>query len=120
MARSSSLCALAFCLLIFAAYSGCARKQAETQKARELAQAAPEIELSATAQDFIPPQGEYGTVTQCPVNEEQVMIGAKTPAAKYEGKSYYFCCPLCLSEFKKSPEKYAKKTAVKSQLPEKK
>ena len=33
------------------------------------------------------------------------------PASKeytfaYEGKTYYFCCPMCIDEFKKDPQKY--------------
>jgi len=27
----------------------------------------------------------------------------------YEGKTYYFCCPMCIGEFKKNPEKYISK-----------
>ncbi|MEM0015776.1 MAG: YHS domain-containing protein [Saccharolobus sp.] len=26
----------------------------------------------------------------------------------YKGKTYYFCSPMCMVEFKKRPEKYAK------------
>ncbi len=29
--------------------------------------------------------------------------------ADYKGKRIYFCCPGCISEFKKDPEKYLKK-----------
>ncbi|BCU68175.1 transcriptional regulator [Sulfolobales archaeon HS-7] len=27
----------------------------------------------------------------------------------YAGKEYVFCSPLCMAEFKKSPERYTKK-----------
>lgn len=27
----------------------------------------------------------------------------------HEGKTYYFCCPMCIGEFKKNPEKYISK-----------
>jgi len=27
----------------------------------------------------------------------------------YEGKTYYFCCPMCIEEFKNNPEKYIPK-----------
>ncbi len=42
----------------------------------------------------------------CPVTHE--------PASKgyyyaYEGKTYYFCCPMCIEEFKKDPQKYISK-----------
>ncbi|BFH73632.1 YHS domain-containing protein [Sulfurisphaera javensis] len=26
----------------------------------------------------------------------------------YKGKTYYFCSPMCMAEFKKRPEKYIK------------
>jgi YHS domain-containing protein len=29
--------------------------------------------------------------------------------ADYQGNRVYFCCPPCLKEFKKDPEKYVKK-----------
>jgi YHS domain-containing protein len=29
--------------------------------------------------------------------------------ADYQGNRVYFCCPPCLKEFKKNPEKYVKK-----------
>ncbi len=27
----------------------------------------------------------------------------------YEGKTYYFCCPMCIEEFKKDPQRYISK-----------
>jgi cytochrome c oxidase subunit 2 len=27
----------------------------------------------------------------------------------YQGKAYYFCCPMCIEKFKKDPEKYISK-----------
>jgi len=59
-------------------------------------------------EDFIPDTGNYGTVTQCPVMGEKVIVGKETKAVKYKGKIYYLCCPTCLGQFKQNPEKYAK------------
>jgi len=44
----------------------------------------------------------------CPVSGEK--IAEKTKATyEYQGKIYNFCCPMCIDEFKKDPEKYIKK-----------
>ncbi|MDP2941920.1 MAG: YHS domain-containing protein [Candidatus Omnitrophota bacterium] len=44
----------------------------------------------------------------CPVMGEK--INEKTKATyEYKGKIYNFCCPACIDEFKKNPEKYIKK-----------
>lgn len=42
----------------------------------------------------------------CPVSGEKV--GVMGPVEQYEhnGKTYNFCCPGCIPEFKKNPEKY--------------
>jgi len=47
----------------------------------------------------------------CPVLGNPVAGGGVGDAAvKYEwhGKIYNFCCPMCIEEFKKDPEKYSK------------
>lgn len=59
-------------------------------------------------EDFVPDTGNYGTVTQCPVMGEKVIVGKDTKAVKYKGKVYYLCCPTCMGQFKQNPEKYAK------------
>ncbi len=40
-----------------------------------------------------------------------VMGGAanKDNSYTHEGKTYYFCCPWCIDEFKKDPQKYISK-----------
>jgi len=49
----------------------------------------------------------------CPVSGEK--INEKTKATyEYNGKIYNFCCPMCIDEFKKDPEKYIEK--VKEEL----
>jgi len=60
------------------------------------------------AEGFIPDTGQYGTVTQCPVMGEKVVVGKDTKAVKYKGKVYYPCCPSCEAQFKQNPDKYAK------------
>jgi YHS domain-containing protein len=48
----------------------------------------------------------------CPVSGEK--INDKTKATyEYEGKIYNFCCPACIDEFKKDPDKYIKKVEEK-------
>ena len=51
----------------------------------------------------------------CPVSGDKVPLpGEKgdmgTEAVKYEynGKIYNLCCPMCIKDFKKNPEKYSK------------
>lgn len=39
----------------------------------------------------------------CPVMHNKA---SKEYSYTYEGKTYYFCCPMCIEEFKKDPEKY--------------
>ena len=42
----------------------------------------------------------------CPVMHDKA---SKKYSYTYEGKTYYFCCPACIAEFKKNPEKYISK-----------
>jgi len=44
----------------------------------------------------------------CPVSGEKIDEKLKA-TYEYEGKIYNFCCPACVEEFKKDPEKYIKK-----------
>ncbi len=44
----------------------------------------------------------------CPVTGEKVDEKTKT-TYEYQGKIYNFCCPACIDEFKKDPDKYIKK-----------
>jgi len=66
--------------------------------------------------------GDYAEAGHHIENEEQVeadedlgicpvMGGAasKEYSYSYEGKTYYFCCPMCIGKFKKNPEKYISK-----------
>lgn len=44
----------------------------------------------------------------CPVTGEKIDDSSKA-TYEYKGKIYNFCCPMCIGEFKKNPEKYIKK-----------
>ncbi len=44
----------------------------------------------------------------CPVLNEKIDERNKA-TYEYEGKIYNFCCPMCIDEFKKDPQKYIKK-----------
>ena len=50
----------------------------------------------------------------CPVSGDKVPVpgekGAMGEVVKYEynGKIYNLCCPMCIKDFKKNPEKYSK------------
>lgn len=44
----------------------------------------------------------------CPVTGEKIVEKMKA-TYEYQGKVYNFCCPVCIDEFKKNPEKYINK-----------
>ena len=44
----------------------------------------------------------------CPVTGEKIVEKDKA-TYEYEGKIYNFCCPMCIDEFKKDPQKYIQK-----------
>jgi YHS domain-containing protein len=53
--------------------------------------------------------------TICPVMGGNIN---KDVYADHQGKRVYFCCPACIPEFKKTPEKYLKKLEAEGvQLP---
>lgn len=54
----------------------------------------------------------------CPVSGEKIDEKIKT-TYEYEGKVYNFCCPMCVADFKKDPEKYIKKVKEELQNKEK-
>src|SRR3989338_4330388 len=47
----------------------------------------------------------------CPITGEAV---DKSAIYEYKGKVYGFCCPMCIEEFKKDPEKYVGKIEAES------
>jgi YHS domain-containing protein len=54
-----------------------------------------------------PNQAEIGTNVECPVLNSMFEVGKDTEVIDYKGKSYYFCCPHCVGDFKKDPDRYA-------------
>jgi YHS domain-containing protein len=55
----------------------------------------------------------------CPVLGEKINEKMKA-TYEYEGKIYNFCCPMCIDEFKKDPQKYIKKVNEELQAESKK
>lgn len=51
----------------------------------------------------------------CPVSGEKIDEKMKA-TYEYNGKIYNFCCPMCIAEFKKDPEKYIKKIEEEKQV----
>ena len=43
-----------------------------------------------------------------PVPGEKDTMGDKPVKYEYNGKIYNLCCPMCIKDFKKNPEKYSK------------
>ncbi len=50
----------------------------------------------------------------CPVMGTKIEKG-KQVKYEYKGKVYNFCCPMCIDEFKKDPEKYIQKVEEEKQ-----
>ena len=44
----------------------------------------------------------------CPVSGEKIVESMKA-TYEHDGKIYNFCCPMCIDDFKRNPEKYAAK-----------
>jgi YHS domain-containing protein len=53
-----------------------------------------------------PGEASIGDKTVCLVSKEEFTVSASSPRVEYKGKSYFFCCAGCDTEFKKNPEKY--------------
>ena len=52
---------------------------------------------------YLSPVAFAETGLMCPISGEKA--NNKITYA-YQGKTYSFCCPKCIKEFKKNPEKY--------------
>ncbi|MDP2939154.1 MAG: YHS domain-containing protein [Candidatus Omnitrophota bacterium] len=50
----------------------------------------------------------------CPVMGTKIKKGEEVKY-EYQGKIYNFCCPMCVDEFKKDPDKYIKKIEEEKQ-----
>ncbi len=42
-----------------------------------------------------------------PAPGEKMEMGDKPVKVEYKGKAYNLCCPMCIKDFKKNPEKYS-------------
>ncbi len=60
---------------------------------------------------------EIGAKAWCPVMDYNFDVKAGTPVIDYKGKSFYFCCEGCPSEFKKDPDKYLAQTEFRDRKP---
>ncbi|OGS02750.1 MAG: hypothetical protein A2204_06465 [Elusimicrobia bacterium RIFOXYA1_FULL_47_7] len=89
----------------FLAFAAC-KKQEMAMDESKLEASAPSVAPSGPVETYIPPQSQYGTVTQCPVTKDKVVVNKETAAVRYAGEAYYFCCPSCIDAFKSNPEKY--------------
>ncbi len=83
-------------------------KCGEQVNPEELIQKPVKIELSTTAEIVVrnANEKEIGKEVICPVMKTKFNVKPNTEVAEYKGNSYYFCCPKCLVEFKKLPDKY--------------
>ncbi len=48
----------------------------------------------------------------CPVMDNPIPDLDKAASTVHEGKTYYFCCPGCVDQFKADPEKYVAKVSL--------
>lgn len=62
--------------------------------------------LLLSALFLISPALTYEDAGICPVMREPA---SRDYAYSYRGKTYYFCCQMCVDKFKKEPEKYISK-----------
>jgi YHS domain-containing protein len=70
---------------------------------------APASLTPAVASAGDPPLIPIGTKMKCPVSGDPFTVDEKTQQLVYQGKRYAFCCSDCPPEFRKHPEKFAKK-----------
>jgi len=52
------------------------------------------------------PKADLGMKTTCAVCGMEIKVKPDTPAAQYEGKSYYFCSTMDRDTFLQNPAKY--------------
>lgn len=72
------------------------------------AQTAPEGLAQPVIEEAVSrPAVEVGN-TICPVSGKNIKSMGEGVKYEYNGKIYNFCCSMCLTDFKKDPEKYSK------------
>lgn len=59
------------------------------------------LQLYASAQN-----PAIGNKMLCPISGKEFICGPENESTEYQGKTYYFCCPMCKPDFEKNPEKY--------------
>lgn len=56
-----------------------------------------------------PGEARIGDTTTCTLHREhRIVVTAATPKVEYQGKTYYFCCPVCANKFGERPSAYIK------------
>jgi YHS domain-containing protein len=63
---------------------------------------------ASTAVYKAPGEAKVGDKSTCLISNEEFLVTDKSPKVEHEGKTYYFCCPGCDTEFKADPAKYLK------------
>jgi len=66
----------------------------------------PSVTFSQELNTRQPNPDEIGMKAWCPIMDYNFDVKANTSVIDYKGKSFYFCCEGCPSEFKQNPEKY--------------
>jgi len=89
--------------LSFAAGCNMQGNHAQTAQADSNSQAKPEAASQSASKEAVNVGNKI-----CPVTGEKIDEKNKV-TYEYEGKIYNFCCPMCIPEFKKDPQKYIKK-----------
>ena len=106
----NSLARLAMTLSLFACLAlGCGKTEYTVTPPKKDAAAekkAPEAKAPEAKTPEAKAPAELKPQTTCPVMGGEI---DKSVFADHEGKRVYFCCPGCISEFQKDPEKYLKK-----------
>ena len=95
-------------ILSFAVLYGCKKgvTVASAPSTVSVSTSAAAVQAVEAPEQFVPSEGNYNTVTQCPVMGEKVTVAKDTIGMRYKGKDYYLCCPSCVKMFKENPEKY--------------
>ncbi|HMA95869.1 MAG TPA: YHS domain-containing protein, partial [Polyangiaceae bacterium] len=83
--------------------SGCQHSEATTLAHSDTAAAIPAAAVKA------PGDAVVGDTTTCAVHRDhRIVVTAATPNVKYQGKTYYFCCPVCANKFGERPQDYVR------------
>jgi YHS domain-containing protein len=82
---------------------GCQQKETQASQQSQPAQAQADVAVKA------PGEAKLGDTTNCAVHRQhKIVVTAATPKVEYQGKTYYFCCPVCANKFGERPQDYVK------------